>query len=105
MCVIFLGSVIHRFSLARHMLFQMGKKHFESFGDDPKRLRPSTAELDRGTYTLAEAAKRLGLSLRATRKAAASGQIAAVQIGRRWLVFKDDLEALLSSRRPKGGDM
>lgn len=81
------------------MLGPMAKEHFEPNRDESDDL--TSVQIERGTYTLAEAAQRLGLSLRATRKAAATGQIAAVQIGRRWLVAKGPLEALISSR--KGG--
>jgi excisionase family DNA binding protein len=57
----------------------------------------STGSHERATLSIAEAAKRLGLTESATRKAAASGQLQTIRFGRRWLVLKAPLDALLAS--------
>jgi excisionase family DNA binding protein len=51
--------------------------------------------LERGTLSIIEAAHLLGLSVKATRKAALAGEIPAIRIGRRWLVLKVPLQELL----------
>jgi excisionase family DNA binding protein len=55
----------------------------------------SSESAQRGTMSLTEAAQRLGLSVKATRKAAKAGEIPAIQIGRRLLVLRDPLESML----------
>jgi excisionase family DNA binding protein len=55
---------------------------------------------DRGTLSLDEAAKRLGLSVRAVRRAIATGEIQAIRIGRRWLVLRSPLEQMLAGGSP-----
>jgi excisionase family DNA binding protein len=57
------------------------------------------AGISRGTLSLPEAAARLGISLKAARRAAQRGEIAAIQIGRRWLVLREPLEAMLRSAK------
>ena len=55
-----------------------------------------------GTIALGEAARRLGLSDRAARRAAAAGEIPAIRINRRWRVLLDAFEAMLGGR--EGGE-
>lgn len=59
---------------------------------------PAAGADSRATLSLAEAAIKLGLSLKATRRAAMIGQIPTIRIGRRWLVLRAPLEALLSGK-------
>jgi excisionase family DNA binding protein len=54
----------------------------------------------RVTMTVPEAAQLLGLSESATYEAVGRGEIPAVKIGRRVLVKRDALFAMLSSTRP-----
>lgn len=63
---------------------------------EPSRVPDDTRE--RATLSIAEAARRLGLTVRATRKAAAAGEIPAIQIRRRWLVLREPFEELLGRR-------
>lgn len=78
------------------MLVNVSMDQFEPFGD---REGDDLADgLTRGTLSLAEAAQRLGLTVRATRNAARAGEIPAVRIGRRWLVLRGPLEAMLLRR-------
>lgn len=51
------------------------------------------------TIGIAEAARRLGLTPKATRRAALSGEIPAIKIGRRWLVLREPFEGLLRPTR------
>jgi excisionase family DNA binding protein len=44
---------------------------------------------------MAEAAARLGLSVKATRRAALTGELPAIRVGRRWLMLREPFEALL----------
>lgn len=73
------------------------KPHIALYGP-PNASAPlrSAAASGKATMTIAEAATRLGLSIKATRKAALAGQVPAIRIGRRWLVLRDPLEAMLA---------
>lgn len=71
----------------------------------PSKPRLSTGEAEPATLTVAEASERLGLSPRAVRRAIRAGQIEAIQIGRRWLVLREPLDAQLRGRRPERGDL
>jgi excisionase family DNA binding protein len=55
------------------------------------------AEDPRDTLSIAEVAKRLGLSPRATRKAVVRGEVPAIRIGRRLLVLRAPFEELLQA--------
>ena len=59
-------------------------------------IQAPEASPGRATMTIPEAADLLGLSESATYEAAARGEIPAVKIGRRVLVIRDPLMALLS---------
>ena len=69
-------------------------------------IQPPEASPGRATMTIPEAADLLGLSESATYEAAARGEIPAVKIGRRVLVIRDLLMALLSgsSSTPESRD-
>lgn len=53
--------------------------------------------IERGTFSIEEAAQRLGLSTKATRKAAKAGQFPSIRIGRRLLIPREAFEAWLRS--------
>ena len=63
-------------------------------------IQAPEASPGRATMTIPEAADLLGLSESATYEAAARGEIPAVKIGRRVLVIRDLLMALLSGSSP-----
>ena len=56
--------------------------------------------MDKLTYTVEEAGKVLGLSRPSAYAAAASGELPTIRIGRRLLVPRVQLEALLAGRAP-----
>ena len=58
----------------------------------------SESQLERGTLYLSEAAARLGISVKAARRAVLAGEIAAIRIGRRWLILRGPFEDMLQSR-------
>jgi excisionase family DNA binding protein len=58
------------------------------------RMKAQRAE----TISIREAAERLGLSVWATRRAAASGDIPAIRVNARWRVLKAPFEQLLRVR-------
>ena len=55
------------------------------------------------TIGIAEAARRLGLTAKATRRAAVLGDIPAIRIGRRWLVLREPFEGLLRPAKSRTG--
>lgn len=57
---------------------------------------------NRETLMVSEAAQRLGLSIRATRRAIASGEIPEIRIGRRLLVLRAPFERMLLATSSKG---
>lgn len=63
-------------------------------------IKAPEASPGRATMTIPETADLLGLSESATYEAAARGEIPAVKIGRRVLVIRDLLMALLSGSLP-----
>lgn len=61
-------------------------------------------QAESATAPLRYAAQRLGIGLRAARKAAAAGSIPAIQVNGRWYVLVEPFEALLQDRtRSRGG--
>lgn len=52
-------------------------------------------EVHTETLGIEEAARRLGLTPKATRRAAISGEIPAIKIGRRWLILREPFDGLL----------
>lgn len=57
---------------------------------------PPTVTSDRETVTIEEAATRLGVSVRGAYRAAKSGQLPTIRIGRRLLVPRAALERMLA---------
>jgi excisionase family DNA binding protein len=76
---------------------------------DPK--HPSANSIDRSktescrrTLSVEEAARMLGLGVRATRRAIRAGKIQAIRVGRRWLVLREPFEKMLRGAGSKGAD-
>jgi excisionase family DNA binding protein len=51
-----------------------------------------------------EAARRLGVDPRTLRRAAKLGQVKSIQLGRRWLIPRANLEKLLNQARVEKGN-
>jgi excisionase family DNA binding protein len=77
--------------------------HTRSVGPDaPEPSEPVLygTDIQKATLSIVEAAQRVGLSVKATRNAAKSGEIPAIRIGRRLLVLREPLEAMLRLSQP-----
>jgi excisionase family DNA binding protein len=55
------------------------------------------------SYSPTQAAAATSLSLRTIAAAVASGGLPSTKVGRRRVIFKDDLETYLRQRSPRGG--